>query len=337
MNTSDFDYFLPPDRIAQEPVKPRDQSRLLVVDRTTGDVEHRRFFEIDGFLKPGDLLVVNDSKVFKARLTTTDGIEIFLLRPDVGRWMALARPGRKLAVGSSVTFADGTTTGVVEKHADGTVELDFGRTAEEVLAWTDRVGTVPTPPYVERPPADAETVYQTVYADKTGSVAAPTAGFHFTPEIIADLKATGIRFATVTLHVGLGTFRPMKTDRVEDHVMHEEWVDVPDETTRLIKETKAAGGRVIAVGTTSVRALESGVRHGFTDMFITPGYRFKIVDGLITNFHLPKSTLLVLVSAFTGEKRDDPDWGRRTVLGAYESAIAEGYRFYSFGDAMFIV
>ncbi|MBU1348531.1 tRNA preQ1(34) S-adenosylmethionine ribosyltransferase-isomerase QueA [Patescibacteria group bacterium] len=337
MDTSDFDYLLPPDRIAQEPAKPRDASRLLVMNRATGTVTHRKFFEIGDVLKPGDLLVVNDSRVFKARLMTTDGIEIFLLRPDGEGWIALAKPGRKVTPGSTIAFVDEATATIVEKHDDGTVVIDFGKTDEEVLAWTDRVGSVPTPPYVERPPADAETVYQTVYATNVGSVAAPTAGFHFTPELISDLKTRGIRFATVTLHVGLGTFRPIKTDRIEDHTMHEEWVDVPDETTRLIKETKTGGGRVIAVGTTTVRALESGVRHGFTGMFITPGYRFTAVDALITNFHLPKSTLLVLVSAFIGEKHADPDEGRRIALVAYAEAIKDGYRFYSFGDAMFIV
>ena len=352
MKTSDFGYNLPPDRIAQEPVKPRDQSRLLVLDRQTGSIEHRRFFEIGGFLKPGDLLVVNESKVFKARLSGTVGaglprpergdrapteMEIFLLRPDGKRWIALAKPGRKLEVGGHITFQDGSTAQVVEKRDVGTIVLDFGRTADEVLAWTDRVGSVPTPPYVDRPPGDAEQTYQTVYAKTVGSVAAPTAGFHFTPELIEKLKSEGIRFATVTLHVGLGTFRPIKTETIEEHQMHEEWVDVPDETMRLIEETRTNGGRVIAVGTTTVRSLESGVRHGFTDIFITPGYRFRFVEGLITNFHLPKSTLIILVSAFVGEKHDDPDWGRRTVLAVYEEAIRNGYRFYSFGDAMLIL
>lgn len=352
MKTSDFDYFLPPDRIAQEPLRPRDRSRLLVLDRKTGERQHRRFFEIGGFLKPGDLLVVNESKVFKARLCATVGaglprpgrgdhaptdIEIFLLRPKDRHWVALAKPGRKLKVGVSVRFDDGSSADVVEKRDDGTVVLDFRRTAEEVLAWTDLVGSVPTPPYVDRPPVDAEEVYQTVYAKTVGSVAAPTAGFHFTPELIADLRANGIRFATVTLHVGLGTFRPIKTETVEEHEMHEEWVDVPPSTSDELRATKERGGRVIAVGTTSVRALESETRHGFTNLFITPGYRFRFVDGLITNFHLPKSTLLVLVSSFVGEHHDDPNWGRRTVIAAYEDAVKSDYRFYSFGDAMLII
>lgn len=342
MKTSDFDYFLPPDRIAQEPANPRDSSRLLVLDRNTGAIGHRRFFEIGESLKPGDLLVVNESKVFKARLQGTVGAplagarvgarptptEIFLLRPDGTCWIALAKPGRKLVVGSVVMFEDGTECRVVEKRDDGTVVVDFENSAEDVFAWADRVGEVPTPPYVQKTPADAVEKYQTFYAKHVGSVAAPTAGFHFTPELIEKLKKDGIRFATVTLHVGIGTFRPMKTERVEEHVMHAEWIDVPDETMAAIEETRRNGGRVIAVGTTTVRALESDVRHGFTDIFITPGYRFKYIDGLITNFHLPKSTLLVLVSAFAG---------REYVMNAYKAAIDNDYRFYSFGEAMLIV
>jgi len=339
MKTADFDYILPPERIAQSPVNPRDSSKLLILDRETGAIEHHIFHDIGQFLKPGDLLIVNESKVFKARLHTTNGIEIFLLRPSSppyeggaggsrSSWIALAKPGRKLSIGSDVSFPDGMTCRVRDKKDDGTVILDFDKPADEIFAWADRVGEVPTPPYVEKPPADSEQTYQTVYAKTVGSVAAPTAGFHFTPELIQKLKTQGVQFATVTLHVGLGTFRPMKTDTLEEHQMHEEWVDVPTETTELIDQTKKNGGRVIAVGTTSVRALESGVTQGFTNMFITPGYQFKIVDGLITNFHLPKSTLLVLVSAFAG---------RENVLRAYEEAIAKNYRFYSFGDAMLVI
>ncbi|MFA5935925.1 MAG: tRNA preQ1(34) S-adenosylmethionine ribosyltransferase-isomerase QueA [Patescibacteria group bacterium] len=327
MKTSDFDYVLPPERIAQTPVRPRDHSRLMVLDRKTGAIEHRRFFEIGEYLKPGDLLVVNDSKVFKARLKAQDNIEIFLLRPEGQGWIALAKPGRKLQEGSSVSFEDGTTASVKEKCEDGTILIDFNRSAEDILAWTDQIGSVPVPPYVNETPADEEN-YQTVYAKQTGSVAAPTAGFHFTPELIEKLKTNGIRFASVTLHVGLGTFRPMKTDTLETHVMHEEWIDVPDETLRAMEETKKSGGRVIAVGTTTVRALESGVTHGFTSMFIMPGFVFKKIDGLITNFHLPKSTLLVLVSSFAG---------RENVLNAYAVAIKNEYRFYSFGDAMILL
>jgi S-adenosylmethionine:tRNA ribosyltransferase-isomerase len=328
MNTSAFDYVLPPDRIAQEPVKPRDRSRLLVLDRKTGAIAHRRFFEIGEFLRPGDLLVVNDSRVFKARLKTIEGIEIFLLRPDGSCWIALAKPGRKLSVGATIAFPNGRTARVAGKRDDGTVMIDFGTSADDVFALADAIGEVPTPPYVDKPPADAATTYQTVYAEHVGSVAAPTAGFHFTPELIDELKSDGIRFATVTLHVGLGTFRPIKTDTLESHEMHEEWIRIPEQTRRLVEETKRNGGRVIAVGTTTVRALESGIDEGFTKLFITPGYRFKTVDAMVTNFHLPKSTLLVLVSAFAG---------RDVIRRAYDEAIRVGYRFYSFGDAMLIL
>lgn len=320
MKTSDFDYRLPREQIAQCPVKPRDSSRLLVLDRASGRLLHRRFRDIGEFLNPGDLLVVNESKVFKARLKTVDGKEVFLLRPEGTYWIAMAKP-RPLA------FSDGTTARVIEAREDGTVVIDFGKNADDVLAWTDAIGEVPVPPYVSEAPDNADD-YQTVYATSVGSVAAPTAGFHFTPELIDALNAKGIRMASVTLHVGIGTFRPMKTETLEEHVMHKEWIDVPDETRRAIEETRKNGGRVIAVGTTTVRALESDVRHGFTDIFITPGYEFKYIDALITNFHLPKSTLLVLVSAFAGRER---------IMRAYDEAIKGNYRFYSFGDAMLIV
>ncbi len=395
MQTSLFDYHLPQDRIAQEPVRPRDHSRLLVLDRKTGGIEHRRFFEIGEFLKAGDLLVVNDSKVFKARLfgrllasgfwplnahsdpassqkpeANSHTVETFLLRPlDDQDWSVLLKPSKKIPIGSMISFDGGVACAVKEKFDDGTVRVAFNRTPDEIISWTDHAGEIPVPPYVDRAPASLDD-YQTVYAEKTGSVAAPTAGFHFTPELISSLKSMGIRFASVTLHVGLGTFRPMQTKTVEEHQMHGEWIDVPEETLKMISETKTNGGRVIAVGTTTVRALESvnGKRRAasgtdeeafstpayrsplpasrFTNIFITPGFRFTMIDGLITNFHLPKSTLLVLVSAFAGagtgarERRaathDDPDEGRKMILRAYEEAIGEGYRFYSFGDAMFI-
>jgi S-adenosylmethionine:tRNA ribosyltransferase-isomerase len=327
MQTSDFDYHLPPERIAQTPIRPRDHSRLMVLDRQTQTIAHHHFYDIGQFLRPGDLLIVNNSKVFKARLQTENGIEIFLLRPEARGWLALAKPGKKLQEGTDIQFQDGMTARVIEKREDGTVCIDFGKSNEDVFAWTDAHGSVPVPPYVESAPTD-EADYQTVYAKHTGSVAAPTAGFHFTPELIEKLKVEGIQFAQVTLHVGIGTFRPMKTETLEEHVMHEEWIDVPDETLKLIEETKKKGGRVIAVGTTSVRALESETRHGFTNIFITPGYQFKVIDGLITNFHLPKSTLLVLVSSLAG---------RELIRTAYEEAIKNEYRFYSFGDAMLIV
>jgi S-adenosylmethionine:tRNA ribosyltransferase-isomerase len=353
MKTSDFDYLLPPERIAQSPAEPRDHSRLMAINRAKGTWEHRHFFEIGEYLRPGDLLVVNESRVFKARLFGTSPnpsfvrrgderqtlpltkgevegvlhVEIFLIRPHENHWLAMGKPGRKLQPGSVISFDGGMSCEIIQKNDDGTILIDFKKSAEEIFAWTEKYGDVPTPPYVTKS-LDDPNKYQTVYANQTGSVAAPTAGFHFTSELIASLKNQGIQFASVVLHVGIGTFRPMKTETLEEHVMHEEWIDVPDETMKLIEETRAKGGRVIAVGTTTVRALESDVRHGFTNMFITPGYTFKYIDGLITNFHLPKSTLLVLVSSFAG---------RELMLKAYTEAIQHEYRFYSFGDAMLII
>ncbi len=351
MKTADFSYNLRPERIAQSPAEPRDSSRLLVLDRASGKISHAIFRDIEHFLQPGDLLVVNDSKVFKARLRCVVGahgnapapgegvspyaptaIELFLLRPEGDYWLALAKPGRKIKVGAVLDFPDGQTATVKEKRDDGTVVVDFKKSADEIFAWTDRIGEVPIPPYIDPNPSTSHsalsTTYQTVYAKPRGSVAAPTAGFHFTPELIEKLKSQGINFATVTLHVGLGTFRPMKTDDVENHIMHEEWIDVPDATCSLIRDTRLRDGRVIAVGTTTVRSLESEVRHGFTKIFIKPGYKFKNIDALVTNFHLPKSTLLVLVSAFAG---------RDLIMKAYAEAIENNYRFYSFGDAMLIL
>lgn len=346
MKTSLFDYTLPKDRIAQAPIRPRDHARLLVLDRSSGAVDHRRFFEIGSFLKPGDLLVVNETKVFNARLIgqlharspqpAAPKIEVFLLRPTTDNgWIVLAKPGKKIDIGSTITFQHGVSCTIQEKKTDGIVIATFNKTPDEVIAWTATAGSVPIPPYVESPP-DASDDYQTVYAKTVGSVAAPTAGFHFTPELIETLKKQGVRFASVTLHVGLGTFRPVKTETVEEHEMHEEWIHVPEETKQAIEQTKQNNGRVIAVGTTTVRALESDIDQGFTNIFITPGYRFKTVDALITNFHLPKSTLLMLVSAFVGAKQDNPDAGRKMIISAYKEAIREGYRFFSFGDAMLI-
>lgn len=343
MKTMDFDYRLPPELIAQRSAQPRDQARLLVLNRLRGTMEHRFFYEISDFLNPGDLLVINESKVFKARLNATveaqfiaprgvmnhtpARIELFLLRPEGKAWQALAKPGKKLKVGKEMCFADGTHAKVIEKNPDGTIRLDFERSAEEIFAWTNQVGEVPTPPYVTEH-LERESDYQTTYAKTVGSVAAPTAGFHFTPELLEKLKAQGVHFAAVTLHIGLGTFRPIKTETIEDHVMHDEWLEVSDETRAKIRETRQKGGRVIAVGTTTVRALESDMARGLTDIFITPGYRFKMIDGLITNFHLPKSTLLVLVSALAGQD---------LIRKAYAEAIEKRYRFYSFGDAMLIL
>lgn len=384
MQTSDFDYHLPEERIAQSPIEPRDHSRLLVLDRKTGTWQHQHFFEIGNFLRPGDLLIVNESKVFKARLVgaqfiapgsagmpgsaetvgssgsietvgsaesvETVGsaepgvinhaptIEIFLLRPQNNYWIALAKPGRKLKEGTIISFKGGSMATVIEKLEDGTVVLDFKKSAEEIFALADKIGNVPTPPYVKASESN-DAAYQTVYAKQLGSVAAPTAGFHFTQRLINELKEKGINFASITLHVGLGTFRPIKTDSLEDHVMHEEWIDIPEQTLKAIQETKKNGGRVISVGTTTARALESNITHGFTNIFITPGYKFKTIDALITNFHLPKSSLLVLISALAEAMPRDNEVvlrGRELVLNAYQDAIQHEYRFYSFGDAMFI-
>jgi S-adenosylmethionine:tRNA ribosyltransferase-isomerase len=337
MLTKDFWYDLPPDRIAQAPVRPRDHSKLMALDCATREIDHLHFYDLPSLLKPGDLLVWNDTKVFRARLTATAAgreFEVFLLRPQENQWLALAKPGRKLKAGDVLSFADDVQARLVDKLEDGSVLLHFDLTPDQVFAFTDKHGQVPTPPYVQQGQTLED--YQTVYAQKTGSAAAPTAGFHFTPELIDKLKAQGVTFATVTLHVGLGTFRPVTTETLEGHVMHEEWIDIPAETSAMIAEAKRRGGRVIAVGTTTVRALESGVEKGFTDIFITPGYKFKIVDALITNFHLPESTLIVLVSAFAQNKMSEPDAGRHFVLDSYQKAIDDGYRFYSFGDAMFI-
>lgn len=353
MLTKDFWYELPQDRIAQEPVRPRDSSKLMVLGCQDGKVDHRHFSDLPSLLKPGDLLVWNDTKVFRARLTAQKGehtFEVFLLRPQDKDWLALIKPAKKLRIGEELAFTEDVRAKLIDKLPDGSVLLHFDMTDEQVFAFTDRHGQVPTPPYVKQ--SDSLDDYQTVYAQKTGSAAAPTAGFHFTPELIENLKSQGINFASVTLHVGLGTFKPITAEKLEDHIMHEEWVNVPQETFDAIAETKqrghapygaGRGGRIIAVGTTTVRSLESGIKNGFTSIFITPGYKFKIVDALITNFHLPGSTLIVLVSAFAQFRMDRTvrttrtfEDGRKFVLNAYQQAIENGYRFYSFGDAMFI-
>lgn len=367
MLTKDFWYDLPPERIAQAPVSPRDSSKLMVLSCQKQEIGHLRFHDLPSLLKPGDLLVWNDTKVFRARLTATlqnpesshgveasdtneplavtKKIEIFLLHPDGEHWLVLAKPGRKLKIDGQIFFEEGVSARVIKKHEDGTVTLKFSVGHNDVFAYSDRHGEIPVPPYVEKAPQD-EADYQTVYADKVGSVAAPTAGFHFTPVLIDKLKAQGINFASVTLHVGLGTFRPIMTETLEEHQMHEEWIDVPQQTCDLINRTKHRGGRVIAVGTTTVRSLESAARKnenqelkpfsGFTRLFIKPGDRFHIVDCMVTNFHLPESTLIVLISAFAQSKMPAPDQGRQFVLKAYEQAAQNEYRFYSFGDAMFI-
>lgn len=333
-----FDYHLPERLIAQASAEPRDHSRLLVLDRGLQTVTHRSFFEIGAYLKPGDVLVFNDTKVFKARLRGRrfdKEFEVFLLRPmedalpGSSVWHALVRPGKKLHEGNVIEIDDVSPT-VVEKREDGSVLLSFPIAIEEVFALADAVGEIPVPPYVEKAPKSFAD-YQTVYARNQGAVAAPTAGFHFTERLLNELRQKGIQTEFVTLHVGLGTFRPVKTATLEEHEMHAEFVDIDAETSERVLLAKKEGRRVIAVGTTVVRALEAtGAKPhaGDVNIFITPGYVFKIVDGLVTNFHLPKTTLLALVCAFAG---------REFVLKAYEEAIKKDYRFYSFGDAMLIL
>lgn len=340
-----FSYALPPEQIAQHSVEPRDHSRLLILDRGTGERTHKKFFEIEEELVKGDVLVVNKTKVFKARLTGRrfqKEFEVFLLRPvpgalpDASLWHALVRPGKLLHEGNFIDLGNRLSASVAEKNPDGSVILAFPISEEEVFAFANAHGSIPVPPYVKEQPTEFEQ-YQTAYAERIGSVAAPTAGFHFTPNLLEALRKKGVQIEEVILHVGLGTFRPMKSETLEEHEMHAEYVEISNTTAQHINAAKAEGRRVIAVGTTTVRALEgvalqsaSGTVEAFSgdvNMFITPGFEFKVIDGLITNFHLPKSTLLVLVSAFAG---------RENVLAAYEEAIKLGYRFYSFGDAMFI-
>lgn len=329
MKTSEFDYILPEELIAQHSVEPRDRSRLMVINRRTQSIEHRSFHELPGLLRKGDLLVFNSSKVFKARLEATIGstqLEIFLIRESrPGVWEALGKPGRKIQVGVILLFKDATQAQVLSKNSDGVLLLDFGLDKNEVLSLAEKYGEVPIPPYVSKNP-EATSTYQNIYAADPGSVAAPTAGFHFTEKVFNDLKEKGIDSAFVTLHVGLGTFMPIRVDDLSDHTMHEEYFEIPEETKEKIRAAKSEGRRVVAVGTTTLRALESE-DSSKTNLFITPGYSFKVADALITNFHLPKSTLLVLVSAFAGTD---------VIKKAYQEAIEQKYRFYSFGDAMFL-
>lgn len=340
MKTSDFYYDLPKELIAQTPVEPRDSSRLMLLDRSTGEISHRHFYEIIDSLNPGDLLVANDSRVLPARIygvkdETGARVEFLLLRQLTGnRWETLCKPGKKAREGASFTFGDGLLRATVaEVKDDGNRIVDF-ECDENFFATLDKIGQMPLPPYITEELKDKER-YQTVYSHELGSAAAPTAGLHFTTELMQRIKDKGVSIAYVTLHVGLGTFRPVKVDDVTNHKMHSEHYEIPEETARLINETKKNGGRVIAVGTTSCRTLESvasfygEIKHceGFTDIFIYPGYEFKVLDGLITNFHLPESTLIMLVSAFAGYDN---------VMNAYKTAVEEKYRFFSFGDAMFI-
>lgn len=341
MRSSDFDYQLPESAIAQHPAEPRDASRLLVLHRRDGKLEHRIFRELPRFLKEGDVLVVNDSRVIPARLFgvkdgTGGSVELLLLeRRSHDTWECLARPARRLRPGARLVFGGGLLRGEVLEAMPGggrLVGFRWEGVFEDVLR---RLGEMPLPPYIKERLSDPER-YQTVYAREEGSKAAPTAGLHFTPELLEAIRQQGVEVVSITLHVGLGTFRPVTAETVEEHQMHAEYYRVPQESAAAINRAKARGGRCVAVGTTVVRTLESVAADdgevlpgsGWTEIFIYPGYRFKVIDAMVTNFHLPRSTLLMLVSAFAG---------REQVLRAYQEAIALGYRFYSFGDAMLIL
>ncbi len=346
MNTSDFYYDLPKELIAQTPLARRDASRLLFMNRQTGSLTHMQFDQIGSLLRPGDLLVVNDSKVIPARIfgvnTATGGhMEFLLLKPTAnGCWEVLAKPGKRAKPGTVFSFGDGLLLGeVTDILEDGKRSVQFScvREGDNLYGVLDEIGRMPLPPYITEALED-QSRYQTVYAKHSGSAAAPTAGLHFTPELLQQLQNSGINTASVTLHVGLGTFRPVKVEKIEDHLMHTEHYRLDAQTADLINQTKQAGGRVIAVGTTSCRTLESVAQkcpdgiirpmEGDTGIFIYPGYKFGLIDGLVTNFHLPESTLIMLVSAFAS---------RESVLHAYAEAVAERYRFFSFGDAMVIL
>ena len=340
MDVKDFYYDLPQELIAQDPLEDRSSSRLLVLGKEDGSIRHEVFRNITQYLNPGDCLVINNTRVIPARLygereNTGAAIEILLLkRKENDIWETLVKPGKKAKVGTRILFGDGILTGeVIEVVEDGNrlIQFTYEGIFEEIL---DQLGQMPLPPYITHTLKDKNR-YQTVYAKYDGSAAAPTAGLHFTPELLEEIRAKGIKIAEVTLHVGLGTFRPVKVEHVQDHHMHSEYYQVTAEAAQLINETKQSGGRVIAVGTTSCRTLESAAepdgtltaKSGWTDIFIYPGYQFKVIDALITNFHLPESTLVMLVSALAG---------RDHIMNAYEEAVRERYRFFSFGDAMFI-
>ncbi len=340
MKKSDFYFDLPPELIAQTPLERRDASRLLCLDRRSGEMEHRFFYNLPELLRPGDCLVLNDSRVLPARLIGSrvpggGACELLLLtQKEIDCWECLARPGKRLRPGTRLTFGDGLLTATVESVTEGgnrLVRFSCDGIFMEVL---DRLGEMPLPPYIKEKLHDRER-YQTVYSREPGSAAAPTAGLHFTRQLLDEIRNRGVRICYVTLHVGLGTFRPVREENIQDHAMHAEFCIIPEETARIVNETKRAGGRVVAVGTTSCRTLESFAAadgtlepcSGWTNIFIYPGYSFRCVDALVTNFHLPESTLIMLVSALAG---------RETILAAYREAVRLRYRFFSFGDAMFI-
>ena len=345
LKTADFYYDLPPSLIAQHPMEQRDTSRLMVLDRKSGSLSHRHFYDILEYLRPNDVLVINDSKVIPARLyghvadRPEAAIELLLLRQrELDTWEVLVKPGKRARVGMQLVFGEGALLGeVIEIAEEGNriIRFSYDKTKyANIYEILHLIGLMPLPPYITEQLRDNDR-YQTVYAREEGSAAAPTAGLHFTPALLEAIKQKGVAIAPVMLHVGLGTFRPVKAERIDEHVMHSEYFSVPEESARIINERKAAGGRLICVGTTSCRTIESVAREdgtvpamsGDTGIFIYPGYRFKAVDALITNFHLPESTLLMLVSAF---------YDRNKVMEAYETAVREQYRFFSFGDAMFI-
>ena len=346
LNVSDYDYFLPEEQIAQDPLADRSSSKLLVLDKNTGETSHHVFKEIIDYLNPGDCLCINNTKVIPARLIgrkkTGGVVEVLLLKrleDEKSKWEVLTRPGKKARFGDEIIFGGegpedfDLLCRVTEVKEDGNriVEFEYDGIFEEIL---DKLGQMPLPPYITHRLEDKNR-YQTVYAKIEGSAAAPTAGLHFTNELLEQIKEKGVKVVSVTLHVGLGTFRPVQVENILDHKMHSEYYEVSEETAKILNETKANGGRIISVGTTSTRTLESvtdenGIVHagsGETQIFIYPGYKFKAIDGLITNFHLPKSTLIMLVSALAG---------RKNVLNAYKEAVEKKYRFFSFGDAMFI-
>ncbi|MDD3184913.1 MAG: tRNA preQ1(34) S-adenosylmethionine ribosyltransferase-isomerase QueA [Anaerostipes sp.] len=340
MKVSDFTFDLPEELIAQDPLEDRSSSRLMVLDKKTGEIDHHIFREITSYLKEGDCLVLNNTKVIPARLIgakedTGGKVEVLLLkRKQDNTWETLVKPGRKAKVGARISFGDGMLVGEVTdivEEGNRLVRFEYEGIFEEVL---DQLGQMPLPPYITHQLKDKNR-YQTVYAKYDGSAAAPTAGLHFTKELLQKIKDMGVKIAFVTLHVGLGTFRPVKVDDVLNHHMHSEFYSVEEEDAKLINDTKEQGGRIISVGTTSTRTLESvadetghiEAKSGWTEIFIYPGYKFKVIDGLITNFHLPESTLLMLVSALAGKEH---------IIHAYEEAVKERYRFFSFGDAMFI-
>ncbi len=341
MKKSDFWYELPEELIAQTPIEPRNASRLLKLDRVTGEAEHSHFYNLCSYLKKGDLLVLNDSRVIPARIygereDTGSFIEFLLLeQKENNKWEILCRPGKKAKVGTRFVFGGGLLRAEITDVLEDGNRIAAFECEGSIFAALDEIGQMPLPPYIKEKLRDKER-YQTVYSHELGSAAAPTAGLHFTKEMLAEIEAMGVNIAYVTLHVGLGTFRPVKEDKVLDHKMHSEHYELPERTARLINETKQNGGRVIAVGTTSCRTLESVATfkgavvpcEGYTDIFIYPGYEFKVLDGLITNFHLPESTLIMLVSAF---------FGYENTMRAYKLAVEERYRFFSFGDAMLII